>query len=209
MGFVCSAGVGWRWSLWSWASGIFVGAVGYSLLEFGLERLAVRRRRLLTRQQDVCALLDLVAGQLAKDFPGAEPSVNVMIPMSGSALEVYACTTDMYRSGRAGHIFRKGTGCVGKLWESGQDSACAIFGSASEQREYGLGDDEIGLFEDIRCIVSMAIREGLGEEQRLLGFLNVHSAAEEAVEAWTVEPALQAFLLQVIDQRLARELSVG
>ncbi|MEA3399879.1 MAG: hypothetical protein U9R79_01405 [Armatimonadota bacterium] len=110
-------------------------------------------------------------------------------PLIGSLQRLYvvACTENMRGSPDAGIGWRKGRGCVGQLWETGHQIACAAPLTEEDRREFQLTPEQAAKTEQLKCIVSVAILRDVGVEQRLLGFLNLDSDVEESAIKWTID----------------------
>jgi len=212
-----SYGVSQHWPLWFWVNAIAWTVLGWWFFDRWVEREVLARERLARKRRDMSRLLDKVAACLEQDYPGTLPSVNLMVPTSHDTLEVHSCTDDMLWSGMAGTAWRKGVGCVGRLWQANGDIACAILRGSESHADYGLTGREAMLHKDVTCVLSVAVRYGVGEEQELLGFLNVHSASPEAPGQWIVvrevegeavadvAPQMKDFLIQTV-MWIAKEL---
>jgi len=109
-------------------------------------------------------------------------------PLVGRAARLYvvACTENMRGSPDAGIGWRRGEGCVGQLWETGHQIACAAPVTEEARGGFRLSEEQAAKTSALRCIVSVAILQDVGIEQRLLGFLNLDSDVDEAVEEWTI-----------------------
>ena len=183
---LASVGVAQRWSWWFWGSAIAWLLLIWWWADRWIEREVTEQEGAEAKRQDMCALLEIVAKEIEREYVGTLPSVNIMVPFSETELEVHSCTSDMDWSGRAGLTWEKGKGCVGRLWETAKDTACAVLRTPGDHARFGLDEATIALHEDVTCVLSVAIRRGMGREQELLGFLNIHSSSSRAPDVWTV-----------------------
>ncbi len=183
---LASLGVAQRWHWWAWTTAIVWIMLIWWWADRWIETKVVRRDRWLNHREEIDHMLRLVQEKLNKSYEGTLPSVNVMVPCSDTELEVYACTTEMARTGRAGVVLKKGEGCVGRLWARNGDYACAVLRGADDHKKYGLDGDALVLNQHIRCVLTIAIRHERGQQQQLLGYLNIDSSQDCAAERWTL-----------------------
>jgi len=155
--------------------------------------------------------LNYLVEEVEHRYAETSPVANIMVPCGNRReLEVFACSQDMQGTALAGSVFPLGKGLVGGLWQSGLDLAFDVFRAPDDHAAYALDERAVRLHEHITCVISVAIREGFGRQQRLLGFLNLHSATDQARSTWLatededptstcVSPGLVALLLQTRD----------
>jgi len=117
----------------------------------------------------------------AYDRPADKP------PNKKAMLLMFACSNNAKGRSSTWMPWHCGQGCVGQLWESGSHVKIAVLPANADRSTYNMTENQLEHTSDTRCIVSVAITDGLGDALWRKGILNIASSGEHAEETWTTE----------------------
>ncbi len=106
-------------------------------------------------------------------------------PREDVILHMYCCSRNSKGRSSLWAGWKSGEGCVGRLWKQGDHIVAAALPEGADLNDYNLTKRQAQYTRDTRCLISVAITEGIGPDLRRRGILNISSSNEYAIEAWT------------------------
>lgn len=152
-------------------------------------RAAITEYLNLARSEDVLSATKSVDARLnvMKVHPWWVKPLDRRTPNAGllprAKLYMFACTSNI-RGGEAGLPWGRENGCAGELWASRDEAAWAVLRDPADIDQFNLSAAQRELTTRVCCIVSLAVYDGIGSEQRLAAILNLDSLSPGAADAW-------------------------
>lgn len=202
---------------------------GYVLLR----RMEFAELALRERQEKLNAILDAAMRLTAKGGDPLDPQgdlnvrMNVMLPYKhvfprrlrtaydrpardsadkNVVFHMYACSRNSRGRPSLWAGWRYGQGCTGQLWEDGGCVAAAIMPAGADLSRYNMTSEQERQTQDTRCVVSVAVTQGIGVDLWRKGVLNISSSNAAAIDVWTEDggarPEVASYLVHIADNIL-------